>query len=100
MRKIDFVKDILPHAVAIGVFLIVTIFFFNPIFFDNKKLDQSDITQWEGSSKAMRDFRAQTGEEPLWTPSMFSGMPGYLVNVEWGNNLLLQVRWLLVCLLI
>jgi hypothetical protein len=34
----------------------------------------------------MRDFRAQTGEEPLWTPSMFSGMPGYLVNVEWGNN--------------
>jgi hypothetical protein len=86
MRKIDFVKDILPHAVAIGVFLIVTIFFFNPIFFDNKKLDQSDITQWEGSSKAMRDFRAQTGEEPLWTSSMFSGMPGYLVNVEWGNT--------------
>jgi len=86
MRKIDFAKDILPHAIAIGVFLIVTIFFFNPIFFDNKKIDQSDITQWEGSSKAMRDFRTQTGEEPLWTSSMFSGMPGYLVNVEWGNK--------------
>jgi hypothetical protein len=86
MKKINFSEDVLPHAIAIGVFLIVTVFFFNPIFFDNKILDQSDITQWEGSSKSMRDFRAQTGEEPLWTPSMFSGMPGYLVNVEWGNN--------------
>ena len=86
MKKINFSKDVLPHAIAIGVFLLVTLFFFNPVFFDNKVLDQSDITQWEGSSKSMRDFRKQTGEEPLWTPSMFSGMPGYLVNVEWGNN--------------
>ena len=95
MRKIDFSKDILPHGIAIGVFLIVTIFFFNPVFFDNKKLDQSDITQWEGSSKAMRDFRAQTGEEPLWTSSMFSGMPGYLVNVEWGNKAVGYLKGLL-----
>lgn len=86
MRKINFSKDILPHVIAIGVFLIITFFFFNPIFFDNKVLDQSDILQWEGSSKVMRDFRAQTGDEPLWSPSMFSGMPGYLVNVEWGNK--------------
>ena len=86
MKKINFSKDVLPHTIAIGLFLLVTIFFFNPIFFDNKVLDQSDITQWEGSSKAMRDFRTQTGEEPLWTPSMFSGMPGYLVNVHWGNS--------------
>lgn len=86
MKKINFSKDVLPHGIAIGVFLIVTIFFFNPVFFDNKVLNQSDITQWEGSSKAMRDFRAQTGEEPLWGPSMFSGMPGYLVNVVWGNT--------------
>jgi len=86
MKKINFSKDVLPHTIAIGVFLLVTLFFFNPVFFDNKVLDQSDITQWEGSSKSMRDFRKQTGEEPLWTPSMFSGMPGYLVNVQWGNN--------------
>lgn len=86
MKKINFTKDVLPHIIAIGTFLLVTIFFFNPVFFDNKVLDQSDITQWEGSSKAMRDYRAQSGEEALWTPSMFSGMPGYLVNVEWGNQ--------------
>ena len=86
MKKINFSADVLPHVIAIGVFLIVTLFFFNPIFFDSKKLNQSDITQWEGSSKAMRDYRDKTDEEPLWTPSMFSGMPGYLVNVKWSNQ--------------
>ncbi len=85
MKKISFAKDVLPHLAAIGVFLIVTIFFFNPAFFENKMLNQTDIQQWEGSSKSMRDFREQTGEEPLWSESMFSGMPGYLVNVKWGN---------------
>jgi len=86
MKKINFSTDVLPHGIAIAVFLLVTIFFFNPVFFDNKVINQSDITQWEGSSKSMRDYRTQTGEEPLWTPSMFSGMPGYLVNVEWSNG--------------
>jgi len=86
MKNIKFTTHILPHAVAIAVFLIVTIFFYNPVFFENKALNQSDIQQWEGSSKSMRDFREQTGQEPLWSESMFSGMPGYLVNVEWGNK--------------
>jgi hypothetical protein len=95
MRKINFSKDVLPHAIAIGVFLIVTIFFFNPVFFDNKGLNQYDITQWEGSSKSMRDYRDKTGDEPLWTPSMFSGMPGYLVNVEWGNKVVGHLKGIL-----
>jgi hypothetical protein len=86
MKKIDFVKDVLPHCVAIAVFLIVTFFFFNPIFLENKALSQHDIQQWEGSSKSMRDYREQTGDEPLWSESMFSGMPGYLISVEWGNK--------------
>lgn len=86
MKKIDFVKDVLPHCVAIAVFLVVTFFFFNPIFLENKALNQQDIQQWEGSSKSMRDYREQTGDEPLWSESMFSGMPGYLVSVEWGNK--------------
>jgi hypothetical protein len=86
MKKIDFVKDVLPHCIAIAVFLIVTFFFFNPVFLENKALNQQDIQQWEGSSKSMRDYRERTGDEPLWTESMFSGMPGYLVSVEWGNK--------------
>jgi len=85
MKKINFSKDVLPHLVAIGIFLIVTIIFFNPVFFENKALNQSDITQWEGSSKSLRDYRDQTGDEGLWSENMFSGMPAYLINVQWGN---------------
>jgi hypothetical protein len=84
MKKIDFSKDVLPHVLAIVAFLIVTVVFFNPIFFDNKTLTQEDIQQFSGSSKAIVDYRNDTGEEALWAPSMFSGMPAYLVSVRWS----------------
>jgi len=90
MIKINFSKDIAPHLVAVIAFLVITIIFFNPIFFDNKTLDQHDIQQFRGSSKSILDYREATGEEALWAPSMFSGMPAYLVSVQWGNG---QVAW-------
>lgn len=86
MKKINFSEHILPHTIAIAVFLIVTVFFFKPIFFDNKSISQHDIEQWAGSAKSLRDFRDKTGEEGLWANSMFSGMPAYLINVEWSNK--------------
>src|SRR5436190_18523846 len=86
MKKIVFSQHVLPHLIAVGVFLIVTAFFFKPVFFERKKLQQHDIQEWEGSSKELRDFRNATGDEGLWASSMFSGMPAYLINVEWGNG--------------
>lgn len=86
MKKINFLEHVLPHVVAVGIFLIVTLFFFKPAFFDNKTLEQHDIQQFLGSSKSISDYREQTGKEALWTDSMFSGMPAYLVSVEWGNK--------------
>lgn len=86
MKKIRFIDDVLPHIIAAGVFLIVTLFFFKPVLLDNKSLFQPDIQQWEGSARELRDFRERTGEEGLWAGSMFSGMPAYLINVEWGNK--------------
>lgn len=86
MKNISFVRHILPHVIAVIAFLLVTVIFFNPVFFENKVISQEDIRMWEGSSKALRDYRAATGEEGLWAPSMFSGMPAYLVNVVWSNG--------------
>ncbi len=86
MFNIDFKKQILPHAVAVFVFLIITVGYFNPVFFENKEISQYDILQWEGSAKELIDFRKQTGEEMLWTNSMFSGMPAYLINVKWSDK--------------
>jgi hypothetical protein len=92
MKKINFTEQVLPHMIAVAIFLIVTFFFFSPVFFSNKSLTQGDIQQWEGSSKALRDHRDQTGEEGLWASSMFSGMPAYLINVQWGYTPISYVK--------
>lgn len=86
MKKIRFSEHVLPHTLAILTFLVVSIFFFNPIFFDGKTLQQDDIQQFKGSAKEIIDYREQTGEEALWTNSMFGGMPAYLISVQWGTE--------------
>ncbi len=92
MRKINFKEQVLPHIIAIIVFLLVTIVYFKPVFFEHKSLSQHDIQQWEGGAKELIEFRKTTGDEALWTNSMFSGMPGYLINVQWGNGILGQLQ--------
>jgi hypothetical protein len=86
MKKISFSTDVLPHAVAVIAFLIVTILFFRPVFFDNMALNQGDIVQYLGSSKEIRDFREATGEEALWGGAMFSGMPAYMISLDWSDG--------------
>ena len=93
MRKgIDFKNDILPHLVAIVVFVIITIGYFSPVFFKNQSISQYDIQQWQGGAKELIDYREQTGEEGLWTNSMFSGMPAYLVDVNWSDDIIVGLH--------
>jgi hypothetical protein len=92
MSKINFSKHVFPHLVAVIVFYIITLFFFSPIFFNGKVLNQGDIQQFIGSSKSISDYRASTGEEALWAPDMFSGMPAYLVSLRWSDGPLVWVK--------
>jgi len=87
MPKINFRKHIAPHLIALLIFAVVSILFFSPVVFNGEHLFQHDIYQWQGGAKELIDFRNKTGEEGLWTNSMFSGMPGYLVNVEFSGDL-------------
>jgi hypothetical protein len=95
MAAIKFKNDILPHLVAILVFLIATIIFYAPIFFDGKEISQHDILQGLGGGQEIIEYRERTGDEALWTNSMFSGMPAYLINTHWSGELLLFVQQLL-----
>jgi hypothetical protein len=95
MKQIEFKRHILPHLVALLVFLLVVVFFFSPIFFENKSLNQPDILQWQGGAKELIDYRDRTGEEGLWTNSMFGGMPGYLINVRWDTQLIVGLQTIL-----
>ena len=47
-----------------------------------------DIKLWKGMSKEITDFRSATGEEALWTNSMFSGMPAYQISARSNANLI------------
>jgi len=86
MKNINF-RQFIPHLTAVAVFLILIFGYFSPLL-EGKKLKQGDITNWKGMSKEITDFRAATGEEALWTNSMFGGMPAYQISVEYKANLI------------
>lgn len=85
-------KRYLPYAVAIVIFMIVTALFFAPVVFEGKRVNQGDVTHFNGVSKEIVDYRAKTGEEPLWTNSLFSGMPAYQISVLYPNNLVQYIQ--------
>lgn len=89
MKQFDF-KKFLPHLFAIGVFLALTLSYFSPLM-QGKKLKQSDIVNFIGMSKELKDHRAEYGEEALWTNSMFGGMPAYQISVSYTANLVRHV---------
>lgn len=85
-------KKILPHIIAVAVFLILNVVMYWPLLMENKSLNQNDILQGAGANQEIVDFRAETGEEALWTNSMFSGMPAYLINVKWSGELTVYLQ--------
>ncbi len=80
----------LPHLVAVAVFVALSAFYFSPIW-DGFELRQGDISHWRGMSKEIADYRLIHGDEPLWSNSMFGGMPAYQISVIHSNNLLSKV---------
>jgi len=81
---LKFLKNSIPHAVAIICFLSISIIYFSPQL-RGYKLKQADYNQFLGMSKEIIDFREKYDEEPLWTNSMFSGMPAYQISTRTSN---------------
>lgn len=76
--KINWKKGVLPHVIAIVVFIVLGFAYCNPVL-QGETVNQSDMTQVEGMAHEAKEFYEQTGEIPLWTNSMFGGMPTYLI---------------------
>ncbi|MDX5346565.1 MAG: hypothetical protein LPK19_04910, partial [Hymenobacteraceae bacterium] len=83
----DFKRDLLPHLLAVVVFFVITAAYFSPVLFEGKGLAQNDILQFKGGSKEIQDYRDNEDKQVLWTNSMFSGMPAYLISVTFPGNL-------------
>ena len=74
---------ILPMAILLGL----NVAFLSPAYLSGDILDQDDIKLGYAKSKELRDYREATGEEPLWTNSMFSGMPTAQISTKYGGNI-------------
>jgi hypothetical protein len=77
-------KSLIPHFIAVAIFLVVALIYCSPSL-EGKVLQQHDITQWKAMAKDIYDYKDQHGEAPLWTESMFSGMPGYMIATKANN---------------
>ncbi len=78
-------KQFAPYLIALATFIIVALAYFSPVL-EGEKLYQSDIAQYIGMSKEIKDFRAEHDAEPYWTDAAFGGMPAYQVSAYYPNN--------------
>ena len=84
-------KNTLWIAVCILAFALITLVYFSPIM-QGKRLKQHDIEMYKGMSKEIVDYKAQTGEQSLWTNSMFGGMPAWNIGVPQNSNLMTYIN--------
>ena len=82
----DLFKKAKPHLLAIVVFSIIVTVLYYPLLFEGKTIHQDDILHAIGSSAEISKFRGKNKEEPLWTNSMFGGMPAYLISTRWAGK--------------
>ena len=75
-------KKLLPHAIAVAVFLIVTLIFCRPALESDVVMQQGDIAGWKGMSHQSVQYKETHGHFPLWASNMFSGMPAYQISMD------------------
>ena len=80
-------KKILPHVLAVCVFIGIAMAYFYPAMQGNM-LKSHDIKMHKGMAKETIDHRADFEEEPLWTNSAFGGMPATQITVVYNSNLI------------
>lgn len=85
LQEIRF-REVLPYLLAILLFALMSIAYVSPVL-EGRQLWQADIVKWQGMAQEIVEHREQSGEEALWTNSMFGGMPAYQVSVRWANNI-------------
>ncbi|HNT51929.1 MAG TPA: YfhO family protein [Candidatus Syntrophosphaera sp.] len=69
----------LPLALMVFLLLFVSLLYF-PVAFQHKSPPASDISQWRGAANKIIEYNESHADNALWTQSMFSGMPSYMIS--------------------
>lgn len=78
-------KRILPHVAAVLTFALLTVIYFYP-YYKGMTLGAHDTTQWKAMAQETIAWKEKTGEQALWTNSMFGGMPTFQISVIYPGN--------------
>lgn len=84
-------KKLIPHGIAVAIFFAVAAIFFMPQL-QGKKMFQNDILMHKSSSNEIKKYKEATGQNALWTNSMFGGMPSYQISMPRNTNLINYVH--------
>ncbi|GGA93960.1 YfhO family protein [Puia dinghuensis] len=74
-------RPFIPHAIAIGVFLLVAVVYCKPIF-EHKTLSPDDTAGWKAMAQNSFQYKEIHGRFPLWTENLFCGMPAYQIAMD------------------
>jgi hypothetical protein len=85
MKNKNLLQRFFPHLIVLFVFILITFLYFSPLL-EGKTLTQHDIIQAKGAAKELNDYREKSGRLPLWTNSMFGGMPAYMIGADYPNS--------------
>lgn len=77
-------KKLVPHVVALVIFVLVALVYCSPAL-DGKVVGGGDIAQWQGTVHQMDVYKSTHGHYPLWSNSMFGGMPAFLIAMDKTN---------------
>ncbi len=84
--KFDF-KKLLPDAVCIVLFIVISFAYFSPAVFDGRRLEQHDSGANDGINVEIKQYReSHNGETPRWNTSLFGGMPTYQIAPSYNST--------------
>jgi hypothetical protein len=87
-------KAFIPVVISVILFLIISLVYCSPVL-EGKRLNPYDLVNYQGMSKEIHDYEKKTGEEVLWTNSMFGGMPTYQISRPAYKNLIVPIHKIL-----
>lgn len=90
MKPFNFNK-ILPHLVAVALFLVISVVYCLPVF-QGMVVSQHDMLGTRGMTQQSIEFFEKYGKYPLWTNSMFSGMPTF--QILFGAKYNIGIGWM------
>ena len=86
-------KDSLIHIYVIIGFMLGSVLFYHPLL-QGKKLFQSDISQYEGMSRQIKENREKHDKEIYWIDNAFGGMPTYQLGAKYPYDILTPFHYL------